>query len=162
MRGERRGFLLEGGLLRRGRCGGRGLVPLDRPRLARHRAGEHLVHARDRNDLEPTLDAVRDFNKILGVLFGNEHRLDAPSKAASSFSLRPAIGHTRPRSVISPVMATSRRTGMPVMTETIAVTMATPADGPSFGVAPSGTCTWMSRLSNNGGSMPKATARERT
>jgi hypothetical protein len=26
-----------------------------------------------------------------------------PRKAASSFSLRPAIGHTRPRSVISPV-----------------------------------------------------------
>src|SRR5262249_40850241 len=48
-----------------------------------------------------------------------------PRKAASSFSLRPAIGHTRPRSVISPVMATSRRTGMPVITETIAVTMAT-------------------------------------
>src|SRR6478672_65760 len=36
MRGERR----------------RGVVPLDRLRLARHRAGEHLVHARDRNDLE--------------------------------------------------------------------------------------------------------------
>ena len=27
MRGERRGFLLDGGLLRHGRCGGRGLVP---------------------------------------------------------------------------------------------------------------------------------------
>ena len=50
-------------------------------------------------------------------------------------------------------MATLRRTGMPVITETIAVTMATPADGPSFGVAPSGTWTWMSRLSNHGGSM---------
>ena len=59
-------------------------------------------------------------------------------------------------------MATSRRTGMPVITNTIAVTMATPADGPSFGVAPSGTCTWMSFLSNLGGSMPKATARMRT
>ena len=59
-------------------------------------------------------------------------------------------------------MATSLRTGMPVIVETIAVTMATPADGPSFGVAPSGTWTWMSRLSNIGGSMPKATARERT
>src|SRR5215831_7476364 len=44
-----------------------------------------------------------------------------PRKAASSFSLRPAIGHTRPRSVISPVMATSRRTRMPVITETVAV-----------------------------------------
>jgi hypothetical protein len=47
--------------------------------------------------------------------------------------LRPAIGHTRPRSVISPVMATSRCTEMPVITETIAVAMATPAEGPSFG-----------------------------
>ena len=44
----------------------------------------------------------------------------------------------------------------------VLVAMATPADGPSFGVAPSGTCTWMSRLSNIGGSMPKSTARERT
>jgi hypothetical protein len=51
---------------------------------------------------------------------------------------------------------------MPVITDTIAVTMATPADGPSLGVAPSGTCTWMSFLSNRGGSMPKATARMRT
>ena len=62
MRGEGRGFLL------------------DRLRLARHRASEHLVHARDRNDLEPTLDAVRDFDKILGVLFGNEHSLDATTQ----------------------------------------------------------------------------------
>ena len=85
-----------------------------------------------------------------------------PRCAASSFSFKPPIGSTRPRSVISPVMATSRRTGMPVITETIAVTMATPADGPSFGVAPSGTCTWMSFLSKAGGSMPKATARMRT
>ena len=38
MRGERRGFLLDRGLLGHGRCGRRGLVPLDRLRLARHRA----------------------------------------------------------------------------------------------------------------------------
>src|SRR5262249_41079090 len=57
MRGERRGFPLDRGLLRHGRCGGRGLVPLDRLQLARHRAREHLVHARDRNDVEAFLDA---------------------------------------------------------------------------------------------------------
>ena len=34
--------------------------------------------------------------------------------------------------------------------------------GPSLGVATSGTCTWMSRQTNSGGSMPKPTARERT
>ena len=61
-----------------------------------------------------------------------------PRRAAISFSFRPPIGKTRPRSVISPVIAMSLRTGMPVSTETIEVTIATPADGPSFGVAPSG------------------------
>ena len=54
-------------------------LPFPSSDLARHRAGEHLVHARDRNDLEPTLDVVRNFDKILGVLFGNEHCFDAPA-----------------------------------------------------------------------------------
>ena len=43
-----------------------------------------------------------------------------------------------------------------------AVTIATPADGPSFGVAPSGTCTWMSLRSNSDGGMPKSTDRDLT
>ena len=51
---------------------------------------------------------------------------------------------------------------MPVSAETIEVHMATPADGPSFGVAPSGTCTWMSRFSNTVGLMPNSALRERT
>ena len=67
-----------------------------------------------------------------------------PRSAASSFSLRPPIGSTRPRSVTSPVIATSRRTAMPVSVEIIAVTMPMPADGPSLGTAPSGKWTWMS------------------
>ena len=85
-----------------------------------------------------------------------------PRRAASSFSFRPPIGSTRPRNVTSPVMAMSRCTGMPVIVEMMAVAMAMPADGPSFGVAPSGTWTWMSRRSNSGGSMPKSTARDLT
>ena len=44
----------------------------------------------------------------------------------------------------------------------IAVTIATRAEGPSFGVAPSRTCTWISFLSKEGGSMPNAIARMRT
>ena len=51
------------------------------------------------------------------------------------------MGSTRPRSVISPVMATFWRTGMPVSAETSAVVIVTPALGPSLGTAPSG--TWM-------------------
>ena len=46
-----------------------------------------------------------------------------------------------PRSVISPVMARSPRTGRRVASEASAVTMVTPADGPSLGMAPAGTCT---------------------
>ena len=61
--------------------------------------------------------------------------------AARSFSFRPPIGRILPLSVISPVIATSFLTGIPVITETMAVTMAMPAEGPSFGIAPAGTCT---------------------
>ncbi len=85
-----------------------------------------------------------------------------PRRAARSFSFRPPIGRTRPRRLISPVMATSRSTGLPVSSETIAVVMATPADGPSFGVAPSGTCTWISVVLNTVGLMPSMTDRDRT
>src|SRR5262245_63788773 len=46
-------------------------------RLARHRAGEHLVHARDRHDVEASLDGVADLHEVLGVLFGDEHCFDA-------------------------------------------------------------------------------------
>ena len=44
-----------------------------------------------------------------------------------------------PESEISPVIATRGRTGRPVSKLTSAVTIATPADGPSFGIAPEGT-----------------------
>src|SRR5260363_311968 len=49
------------------------------------------------------------------------------------------IGNTSPLRVISPVIAMSERTGMPVNMETSAVAIAIPAEGPSLGVAPSGT-----------------------
>ncbi|CKS28721.1 Uncharacterised protein [Mycobacterium tuberculosis] len=62
-----------------------------------------------------------------------------PRSAASSFSFSPPMAVTSPRSVISPVIATSLRTGMPVSADTKAVVIAAPALGPSLGVAPSGT-----------------------
>ncbi|MNV66507.1 hypothetical protein D3C71_1592640 [compost metagenome] len=85
-----------------------------------------------------------------------------PRCAASNFSFRPPIGNTSPRSVISPVMATSARTGMRDNAETMAVVIAIPADGPSFGVAPSGTCTCMSCFSKTLSAKPRRRARERT
>ncbi len=46
--------------------------------------------------------------------------------------------------------------------DTIAVVIAMPALGPSLGVAPSGTCTWMSLFSNTSSLMPSMRARLRT
>jgi hypothetical protein len=59
--------------------------------------------------------------------------------AASTFCFNPPIGSTRPCSVTSPVMPTVLFTGLPLSSETSAVTIVTPALGPSFGIAPAGT-----------------------
>ncbi len=82
-----------------------------------------------------------------------------PLWAASNFSLRPPIGSTSPLNVISPVMATSLFTGMSVNADTSEVHMPTPADGPSFGVAPSGTCTCTSNFWWKSSSTPRTSAR---
>ena len=102
--------------------------------------------------------SARSFSLSAGIITV----LMPPRSAASSFSFNPPMASTLPRSVTSPVMATSLRTGMPVITDTTDVTIATPADGPSLGVAPSGTWTWMSRLSNSGGLTPISGEIERT
>ena len=82
--------------------------------------------------------------------------------AARIFSLTPPIGSTLPRSVISPVMATSRRVGILVSADTSVVAMVMPADGPSFGMAPSGTCTWMSIFEWKSSGRFKSAALDRT
>ena len=61
--------------------------------------------------------------------------------AARTFSFSPPIGSTRPLRVISPVIATSGLVGFPFSRLTSEVNIATPALGPSFGIAPAG--TWM-------------------
>ena len=45
-------------------------------------------------------------------------------------------------------------TGTPVIDDIIEVTIAIPAEGPSLGVAPSGTCMWKSFFSKIGGIIP--------
>ena len=49
-----------------------------------------------------------------------------------------------------------------VASEASAVTIVTPADGPSLGMAPAGTCTWTVLPSKTPGSMPSASALDRT
>ena len=82
-------------------------------------------------------------------------------RAARAFSRMPPTGSTSPLSVISPVIATSSRTARPVAAERIAVAIVTPADGPSLGIAPAGTCTCRSRWWRNAGSTPSASASAR-
>jgi hypothetical protein len=83
-------------------------------------------------------------------------------KAARLFSFRPPMGNMRPRNVISPVIATSERTGLFMNSEATAVNIATPAEGPSFGTAPADTWTWMSFCLNASAAMPSFSARVRT
>ena len=57
---------------------------------------------------------------------------------ARSFSLRPPIGSTLPLNVSSQVIAPNEITGIPLTADNNAVAIVMPAEGPSFGVAPSG------------------------
>ena len=98
----------------------------------------------------------------LTLSLGIKMVLVPPRCAASAFSLSPPMGSTRPRKVISPVIAMSLRTGTLVSALTIAVAMVTPADGPSLGTAPSATCTCTSTCSRNFLSSPNRSARLRT
>ena len=81
--------------------------------------------------------------------------------AASTFSFSPPIGSTFPRSVTSPVIATSHLTGAPSSADTSAVLIAIPADGPSLGVAPAGTCRWILLRANAFGCTPSSCAADR-
>src|SRR5881628_1192122 len=56
-------------------------------------------------------------------------------------------------------MASPRRTGRPVRSETSAVVIVTPAEGPSFGIAPAGTWMWRSEVSQKSGAMPSGRVR---
>ena len=74
--------------------------------------------------------------------------------AASTFSLTPPTGRTWPLKVISPVMARSLWMRLSVSREANAVSIVTPAEGPSLGMAPAGTWMWISWFSKKSSSIP--------
>src|SRR5579883_2808689 len=92
---------------------------------------------------------------------GNKTVLIPARSAASTFSFNPPMARTRPRRVISPVIAMLPTTGRFDTAEMSAVQSATPAEGPSFGMAPSGKWMCKSRESRKPGSMPSISACER-
>jgi hypothetical protein len=94
--------------------------------------------------------------------FCGRHRCGCPARsAASAFSRTPPTGSTRPRSVTSPVIATSCRTRVRVASEMIAVAIAIPAEGPSFGIAPAGMCRWTSLRAKMASSKPSSLLQQR-
>ena len=93
--------------------------------------------------------------------FGTNTVLIPAFLAASNFSFRPPMGRILPRRVISPVIATSARAFWPVMADIMAVAMVTPAEGPSFGTAPSGIWMWISWFLKKSSSMPCSRLTER-
>jgi len=97
-------------------------------------------------DKDNYVETVYEFNRLREkfkiVLFLGRITIFAPERWAARILLfSPPIGRTRPRSVISPVIARSWRAGRPVSALTRAVDIVTPAEGPSLGTAPAG--TWM-------------------
>ena len=75
--------------------------------------------------------------------------------------MTPPIGSRRPVRVISPVMANPLAEATPRTADSIAAARVMPAEGPSLGMAPSGTCTWMSRSFAKSAGMPSSACRAR-
>src|SRR2546426_119410 len=92
---------------------------------------------------------------------GTSTRVTPARAAAVSFSLSPPMGSTRPRSVSSPVIAMSCRAGRRHNSDASAVAIVIPAEGPSFGTAPAGTCRCTSVCVNASSGMPSVAARAR-
>ncbi len=88
--------------------------------------------------------------------FGRMTVVNFAWRAARTFSFTPPMGRTSPRSVISPVIATSRFTLRCVNAEIMAAAMVIPAEGPSFGIEPSGTWTWTSWVSKKSAGIPRS------
>jgi len=78
-------------------------------------------------------------SKSFSLSFGKITFFKPARWALKVFSFNPPIGKTRPLNVISHVIPTYRFTGRPVKAEISAVAIVIPAEGPSFGTAPSGT-----------------------
>lgn len=68
---------------------------------------EHFIHILNGNYLKIIKNSIRYFLKILLVVYRNKDGFGLSSVCRKQLSLRPPIGRTLPRRVISPVMARS-------------------------------------------------------
>ena len=106
--------------------------------------GNRIVDTFEPDELQLLTRALRNLIEVPPVTRREHHPGEAGRGGGDEFSLMPPTGSTRPRSDISPVIAVSLLTVRLASKEASALNIATPALGPSFGVARAGTWTWMS------------------
>lgn len=99
---------------------------------------EYRIYVLGSQEAELTADGLVDILKVALVVCRDDDGLDPGAQRAMVFSRSPPIGRTRPRRVISPVMATSRRAGRPDSAEMSATVTVMPADGRPSGQRPPG------------------------
>ena len=117
---------------------------------------EDLLHVLDRVEVQLRRTSGAISSRSFWLAKGMMMFLMPTRRAARAFSLSPPMARASPRRSISPVMAKVFFTGTPLSTESSTVAMASPALGPSLGIAPSG--KWMCRsfFWNTSGSISKA------
>lgn len=81
------------------------------PFFGDNRMAEHIIHVFYQDDIEAFSNPGRYIVQVRSLSLGINTLVMLPRFAASSFSVSPPIGNTRPRKVISPVMASCLRTG---------------------------------------------------
>jgi hypothetical protein len=111
------------------------------PFFGDNRMAEHIIHVFYQDDIEAFSNPRRYIVQVTLVVLRDQHAGNVASLCGQQFFGQPPMGRTRPRKVISPVMASCLRTGFWTRADTIEVAMVIPAEGPSFGIAPSGTWT---------------------
>ena len=105
------------------------------------RVMQHFIHVLDQFDIDFLKDLTWDVLQVLGVVPGNQDRFDQAPMGRQDLFLQSPDGKDSAAQGDFPVMAISLRAGMRVKADTMDVAMVMPADGPSLGIAPSGTCT---------------------
>ena len=110
---------------------------MGRPSL--ERGAEQFVHGFHRNETQVLFHLDGHIRQVFFIEFGDNHGLQAGTLGGEGLFLQAADRRTRPRRVISPVMAVSGRAGVSLNNDAKAANMATPAEGPSLGTAPAGT-----------------------
>ena len=104
--------------------------------------GQYLINPFHLANSKISFNIVRYLLQITTIIIWDDYRCDTAAMSCKKLFLESAnLQYLTAQGYLSPVMATLALTGIPVKTDTRAVHMPTPAEGPSFGVAPSG--TWM-------------------